>query len=126
MSFERKKTYFCSEENIICLDKEICKDKKPAFVNEIAEYSDLLEVAQLIKQLDVVLTVDHTVAHLAGALDINTILMLPCVPNWRWDMNHRNTSPWYRSIKLFRQQIPGDWSSVLNKVSKSLLEIKNG
>ena len=117
---------FMGQENIICLDKEVSKDKKPDFVNEIAEYSDLLELAQLIKQLDVVVTVDHTVAHVAGALDINTILMLPCVPNWRWDMNHRNTSPWYRSIKLFRQQIPGDWSSVLNKVSESLLEIKNG
>ena len=72
------------------------------------------------------LTVDHTVVHLAGALDINTILMLPCVPNWRWDMNHRNTSPWYKSLKIYRQQMPGDWSYVLNKVSKSLLEIKNG
>ena len=108
------------------LDGEFSKDNKPDFVNEIAEYSDLLELAQLIKQLDVVLTVDHTIAHIAGALDVNTILMLPCVPNWRWDMNHRNNSPWYKSLKIFRQQTPGDWSSVLNKVPKSLLEIKNG
>ena len=64
---------FMGQENIICLDKQINKNNKPDFVNEIAEYSDLLELAQLIKQLDVVLTVDHTIAHVAGALDINTI-----------------------------------------------------
>ena len=121
--FER---IFKEHENVICLDKEINKDNKPDFVNKVAEYSDLLELAQLIKQLDVVLTVDHTIVHLAGALDINTILMLPCIPNWRWDMNHRNTSPWYKSLKIYRQQMPGDWSYVLNKVSKSLLEMKNG
>ena len=120
-SFE---SIFKENENVICLDKKINKDNKPDFVNKVAEYSDLLELAQIIKQLDIVLTVDHTIVHLAGALDISTILMLPCIPNWRWDMNHRNTSPWYKSLKIYRQQMPGDWSYVLNKVSKSLLEMK--
>ena len=70
--------------------------------------------------LDLVITVNHVVAHLAGALNINTILMLPCVPNWRWEITHRNTTPWYKSVTIFRQETPGDWKSVVKKVEEKL------
>ena len=73
-----------------------------------------------------VITVDHLVGHISGALNIDTILMLPCVPNWRWDMNHRNNSPWYESMHLFRQQIPDDWESIITNVTKYLESGKYG
>ena len=66
------------------------------------------------------ITVDHLVGHISGALKIDTILMLACVPNWRWDMNHRNNSPWYESMHLLRQQIPDDWESIITNVTKYL------
>ena len=72
------------------------------------------------QNLDMVVTVDHIVAHIAGALNINTILMLPCVPNWRWEITHRHTSPWYKSVTIFRQETPGDWESVVKKVKDKL------
>ena len=60
------------------------------------------------------------------ALNIDTILMLPCVPNWRWDMNFRDTSIWYKSFKVIRQQTPGDWTLVMSKLSDHLSGLKNG
>ena len=81
---------------------------------------------QVISKLDLIITVDHLVAHLAGALNIDTILMLPCVPNWRWDMNFRDTSVWYKSFKVIRQQTPGDWTLVMSKLSNHLSGLKNG
>ena len=50
--------------------------------------------------------------------------MLPCVPNWRWDMNFRDTSIWYKSFKVIRQQTPGDWTLVMSKLSDHLTGLK--
>ncbi len=74
----------------------------------------------MISNLDLVITVDHIVAHVAGALNINTILMLPCVPNWRWEITHRHTTPWYKSVTILRQETPGNWESVVKKVKEKI------
>ena len=98
----------------------------PDYCSKHVSYSNLQELSKVISEQDLIITVDHLVAHLAGALNIDTILMLPCVPNWRWDMNFRETSIWYKSFKLIRQQTPGDWSLVMTKLSNHISGLKHG
>lgn len=83
--------------------------------------TDFSQTAALIQCLDLVITVDTSVAHLAGALGKPVWLLLPFSPDYRWLMN-RNDSPWYDSATLFRQPSPGDWNSVLKEVSTALEE----
>ena len=69
--------------------------------------------------MDLVISVDTAVAHLAGALGIPTWTLLPYAADWRWRM-HRTDSPWYPSMRLFRQQRPGNWDQVLEEVGHCL------
>ncbi|MBR0654167.1 glycosyltransferase family protein [Plastoroseomonas arctica] len=80
---------------------------------------DLLALASLMRGLDLVISVDSMPAHLAGALDVPIWLMLRHEADWRW-MEGRDTSPWYPSMRLFRQPSPGDWPSVARDVIRSL------
>jgi tetratricopeptide (TPR) repeat protein len=80
---------------------------------------DAADAAAAMSLLDLVITVDGTVAHLAGALDVNCWLMLPNLADWRW-LDKRTESPWYRSMLLFRQAAPNDWSSVIEQCSFAL------
>ena len=111
---------FNETHNIICLDEYIKKENLPSIYNKIFDYTNLDELSGLISNLDLVITVDHIVAHVAGALNINTILMLPCVPNWRWEITHRRTTPWYKSVTILRQETPGNWESVVKKVKEKI------
>jgi Flp pilus assembly protein TadD len=77
--------------------------------------TDYAETAALIANLDLVVTVDTSVAHLAGALGKPVWIMLPHAPDWRWLLG-RTDSPWYHSARLFRQATAGDWSGVLTHV----------
>jgi hypothetical protein len=83
--------------------------------------TDYAETAALIASLDLVVTVDTSVAHLAGALGKPAWVLLSHAPDWRW-MQNRSDSPWYRSLRLLRQPSPGDWSSVLTRVMAELVE----
>jgi len=111
---------FNKKHNVICLNENIASENLPNIYNEHFNFANLDELSDLISNLDIVVTVDHLVAHLAGALNIDTILMLPCVPNWRWEITHRHSSPWYKSVRIYRQEIPGDWKSVINKVKEQI------
>ena len=73
--------------------------------------ADFADTAALISHLDLVITVDTAVAHLAGAMNKATWVLLPFVPDWRW-MLERSDSPWYPSVKLFRQATAGEWELV--------------
>ena len=84
--------------------------------------SDFTDLALLIKQLDLVITVDTSVAHLAGAMGKPVWVMLPFAPDWRW-MTIRSDSPWYPSMRLFRQARPGDWISVYNALEDAITEL---
>jgi tetratricopeptide (TPR) repeat protein len=82
----------------------------------IVDYAD---TAALLSQLDLVISVDTSVAHLAGALGHPVWLLLPYAPDWRWLM-HRSDSPWYQSMRLFRQPVAGDWKPVIKEIGESL------
>ncbi len=87
-----------------------------------AELSDFADTAALIANLDLVIAVDTSVAHLAGALGRPTWILLPFAPDWRWQLG-RSDSPWYPTARLFRQPRPGDWDSVLADVRTALLRM---
>ena len=77
------------------------------------------EAAALVSVMDLVVTVDTVFAHLAGALNKNVWILLPYVPDWRWGVSG-DTSPWYPSATLYRQQADRSWSSVLSRVKNDL------
>jgi ADP-heptose:LPS heptosyltransferase len=73
----------------------------------------------LIAELDLVISVDTGIAHLAGALARPTWLLLPFAPDWRWQLD-RDDSPWYPTLRLFRQERPRDWATVIARVRSEL------
>jgi ADP-heptose:LPS heptosyltransferase len=69
--------------------------------------------------LDLVISIDTSVAHLAGALGRPTWILLPYNADWRW-LGQREDSPWYPTARLFRQQRPGDWAGVIGALGAAL------
>ncbi len=93
--------------------------------DESQAMSDFLATAELVRGLDLLVTVDTGLAHLAGAMGVETWLLLPYAADWRWFANDRRSphferSPWYPSMRLFRQSAPGDWVSVMQRVRREL------
>ncbi|MDE2604392.1 MAG: glycosyltransferase family protein [Burkholderiales bacterium] len=84
-----------------------------------SDLKDFADTAALIEALDLVVTVDTSVAHLAGALGKPVWILLPYAPDWRW-MLERSDSPWYPTARLYRQAVPGDWASVTEQVRRDL------
>ena len=91
----------------------------PNAINAAEHCSDLATSAAMISELDLVISVDTAMAHLAGALGKPVWLMLPFAGEWRW-MTNCDHSPWYPTMKLFRQTKPGDWRTVIQNVVESL------
>jgi tetratricopeptide (TPR) repeat protein len=83
---------------------------------EIEDFTDTAAVCEL---MEVVVSVDTSVAHLAGALGKAVWVLLPFNPDWRW-LTDRNDSPWYSSARLFRQSHIGDWSDVISRMGEAL------
>jgi len=81
--------------------------------------ADFTDTAALVMSLDLVITADTSLAHLAGALGKPVWILLPFTPDWRWLLD-RDTSPWYPSARLFRQTRPEDWDEVIARVKAAL------
>jgi tetratricopeptide (TPR) repeat protein len=84
-----------------------------------AELSDFAETAGAILNLDLVIAVDTSAAHLSGALGKPAWVMLPFSPDWRWLLG-RDDNPWYPSLRLYRQRAPADWDGVIARVGTDL------
>lgn len=85
------------------------------------QLGDFYDTAAAIAQMDLVISIDTSVVHLAGALGKPVWVLLPYVPYWQW-MLGRSDSPWYPTMRLFRQESPGDWAGVIEKVLVSLIK----
>lgn len=83
------------------------------------ELTDYAETAAAISRLDLVITADTSVAHLAGSLGTPVWMLIPFAPDWRWLLK-RDDSPWYPTMRLFRQQVAGVWESVMEEVGAAL------
>ena len=87
------------------------------FSNDLRDFTD---TAAMIANLDLLVTVDTSVAHLAGAMGKPVWVLLPFMPDWRWILN-RDDSPWYPTMRLFRQKTRGEWGEVMERVRQNLL-----
>jgi tetratricopeptide (TPR) repeat protein len=94
----------------------------PVMIDWTEELTDFAETAGLIANLDLAITVDTSIAHLAGAMGKPVWVMLCFAPDWRWLLD-REDSPWYPTTRLFRQPNPGDWQSVVGRVKDALLKL---
>jgi ADP-heptose:LPS heptosyltransferase len=84
----------------------------------------LAETAALIATLDLVITTDTSVAHLAGAMGKPVWILLPHLADWRW-MQKLETTPWYPTARLLRQSEPGDWAGVVQRVIRELEQFRH-
>jgi Flp pilus assembly protein TadD len=91
----------------------------PNLSDHSATLTDFAQTAGLLASMDMIVTVDTAVAHLAGALNMSTWVMLAHSADWRW-MRDRDDSPWYPSLRLFRQAQRGDWHNVIAQVGDNL------
>jgi hypothetical protein len=85
----------------------------------IPTLNDFADTAALTLTLDQVITIDTAVAHLAGAMARPTTLLLHANADWRW-LQGRNDSPWYPTVRIYRQEVAGDWSGVLGDLGRDL------
>jgi ADP-heptose:LPS heptosyltransferase len=86
------------------------------------ELADFADTAAVLATVDLVISVDTSVAHLAGAMGKATALLLPFAPDWRW-MLDRTDTPWYPTMRLYRQTAIGDWDEPLVQLGRELAEV---
>ena len=110
--------YVSLQKEVREVDK-LTLDSNPHILNFAGHLNDFLDTAALIDNLDLVISVDTSVAHLSAALGKETWVLLSHVPDWRWLLD-REDSPWYPSMKLYRQTSIGNWNSVLDRVKSDL------
>ena len=114
-------TFYCLQQGDAL--KELC-DAPEASIMRIfddfdQESGSFMDTAALMRNLDLVITVDTSIAHLAGALGIKTWVMIPYAADWRYAA-HSTTCPWYPTMRVFKQKTAGDWNSVVKDVIKEL------
>jgi ADP-heptose:LPS heptosyltransferase len=119
----------CTDDfDYFSLQKEVrendTQDLQNSFIRHFSDdLHDFADTAALISQMDLVISVDTSVAHLAASLGKPTLILIPYAPDWRW-MLDRDDSPWYPTVKLCRQTTLGDWQPTLQNLFKDLVDIK--
>jgi ADP-heptose:LPS heptosyltransferase len=89
------------------------------------EGNQITDTAAILANLDLLISVDTMVAHLAGALGRPVWTLLAHVPDWRWLLD-REDSPWYPTMRLLRQPQPGNWEAVIQQVARELTDAERG
>ena len=121
IALEQFQTIFDEQIDYYCLQKEIkpgdaARFKQTPHLHFVGEQlNDFSDTAALIELMDLVITIDTSVAHLAAAMGKPVWILLPFIPDWRW-LLERSDSPWYDSVRLLRQTERGDWRDVLSRV----------
>ena len=125
MELQQFLAVFSPDAEWICLQKDI-REKDLALLRQFGRIAffgddlrDFSDTAALLDLMDLVITIDTGVAHLAGAMGKPVWILLPYNPDWRWLLD-RNDSPWYPSALLFRQQQIGNWATVTDQVKNEL------
>ena len=113
--------YVSLQKEVRAIDQKTL-ESHPQIRSFAAQLNDFSDTAALIDELDLIISVDTSVAHLSGALGKKTWVLLPYVPDWRW-MLDRADSPWYSSMTLYRQSMKGNWNTVLEKIHNDLIEM---
>ena len=128
MELQQFLAIFSPDADWICLQKEI-REKDLALLRQFGRIAffgddlrDFSDTAALLDLMDLVITIDTSVAHLAGAMGKPVWILLPYNPDWRWLLD-RNDSPWYPSARLFRQQQIGNWAAVIDQVENELRSV---
>jgi hypothetical protein len=120
--------------SLVSLQKGAGSEQRPQAGFELAQLTDPLhmgaeeiahETAAILTGLDLLITADTALAHLAGALGVRVWVVLQAVPDWRW-FAARADSPWYPSMRLFRQRAPGDWPELFERVAVELAALRTG
>jgi hypothetical protein len=111
--------WFCSLQKGSAARQAETPPGKLRLVDWTAELADFAETAALIANLDLVITGDTAVAHLAGAMGKTVWVLLSHVADWRW-LSVRTDSPWYPTMRLFRQSAKGEWEPVVKSVAAEL------
>ncbi len=123
--FQQFAPLLSERHDFYCLQNEIRQPERQAVKRQShlttlrTDLADFADTAALIANLDLVICVDTAVAHVAGAMGKPVWLLLPADPDWRWLVD-RGDSPWYASMRLFRQSAPGDWMGVIESVRGEL------
>jgi ADP-heptose:LPS heptosyltransferase len=117
------------EFHFVALQKDVPKEDAPLLEStRMATFlgkrqADLADAAAMIALVDLVITIDTSIANLAGAMGKTTWVLLPFSTDWRW-MLGRDDSPWYPTARLFRQPAPDDWRSVIDEVVQKLQDYR--
>ena len=102
------------------IDFESDELKKEFPMIDLAPYiKDFSDTAGFLENMDLLITIDTSIANLAGAMGIKTFMLLPYETEWRWFYDTEKT-PWYDSVKIFKQTIPLVWKDVIEKVKNEL------
>lgn len=113
-------TYFVVQKEVRAEDLELLRTQRSLnIVNLSDQFNDMSDTACLCSALDLIISVDTSAAHLSATLGRNTWILLPYSPDWRW-LIEANTSPWYPSVRLFRQASRAAWAEVVTTVADAL------
>jgi tetratricopeptide (TPR) repeat protein len=121
--FEAKASFVSLQNDVGAGDRAALRARADV-IDLTAELTDFVETAALLQNLDLVITVDTSVAHLAASLGRPTWIMLPYGGEWRW-LRGRDDSPWYPTVRLFRQDATRDYSPVIARVTAELNEMSS-
>ena len=116
--------YLPKEFEYYCLQRDVREQDEATlllnpYIRRFDLGEDMTENAALCECMDLIVSVDTSVAHLSGALGLTTWILLPHVPDWRW-LRDRIDTPWYPSARLYRQESGGGWLGVFERVAKDL------